>query len=171
MRHRTPRALLAAWLLVLASGCGRGALGPLLFGLRVATTAAVIAASTPPTRVIVVEHDVPYEAPPGDLVPLSPDYPPAVASDSTPPAFDAVAAHGVVEGVDVSSCWAPGAARGYRSVRVTFNPEGDVGLVEVMTTEVAAPVDPSCVSSKFAAVRVPAFAGAPVVVKGSFFVG
>ena len=171
MRHSTLRVLLAVSILVLASGCGRGALGPLLFGLRVATTAAVIAASTPPTRVIVVEHDVPYAVPSQDLVPISPDDPSPVASDATPPRFDPVAAHGVVEAVDVASCWAPGAVRGYRSVRVTFNPGGEVGLVEVMNPESVAPVDPSCVSSKFATVHVPAFAGAPVAVKGSFYVG
>jgi len=158
------------------TGCGPRMLLPSLFALRVATTAAVVAAATSRPRVIVVEERVDYgdgpvivrEAPPPLVAVSPPETPPAPPSL---PGFDPVAAHGAVESVDVSSCWAPGSAHGYGTARVTFNPSGTVELVEVVNPAQAAAVDATCVSQRYGALSLPAFSGGPVAVTGRFFVG
>jgi len=168
MKNRALLGLVGFSLVAALSGCGRGMMVPALFGLRVATTAALVAAASTP-RVVVVEEYAPPEPFVVDEVALAAASVPA--PPAAPPGFDAVAAHGAVDSVDVSSCWPAGSVHGYGTARITFSPKGTVDLVEIVNPVQGAAVDGSCLSQKYGALSLPAFSGGPVAVRAKFFVG
>jgi hypothetical protein len=84
--------------------------------------------------------------------------------------FSIGAAHAKLGNVDISDCW-PSATRGYGHIKVTFAPEGDAQLVEVLNPTRGAPVpNKACIAERLRSVAVPAFDGSPVAVKTSFWV-
>jgi hypothetical protein len=140
------------------------------FGLRVATTAVLLAVEPPP--VVVVEQTAPppvyllvgdTRSPEAEVVAPRPERAPLL------PGFDAVAAHSAIDAVDTSSCWS--GAKGHGTTRVTFSSEGTVDSVEVVSPVEGAHVDTSCMTAKYESVSVQPFAGKPVAVRATFYVG
>jgi len=149
-------------LVVLGTGCVRG---PGLFGLGVVTGAAVVASTAPyGERVVVVE------TPPPVLMAV-----PAPSSAKLPPPeprrFDATAAKGVLDGIDLSECHAMGLPRGYLHARATFANTGAVTKVVVDAPSGLSPSAVSCVGRAVSSVAVPAYDGDEGVTMGaSWFV-
>jgi hypothetical protein len=84
--------------------------------------------------------------------------------------FDVVAAHGALDAVQPSSCWARGTARGYGRARVTFGASGGVQMVEIASPVQGASPDTDCVARMYASATVPPFHGASVTAYTTFFV-
>jgi hypothetical protein len=163
--HKLP--LLFVALAIASAGCApRLLLGPppLAFApLAPLEVAAVVAATRP---IAVVEQPV-YAAPPVFAY-SGPEPRPVEAA--RPPSFDLAAAHAALDAVDPSACWAPGSARGYGKVRVTYGANGQADRVEVTNPAGSAPPDSACMSDKYGATHVPPFQGASVAVSSTFFV-
>lgn len=85
--------------------------------------------------------------------------------------FDPLAVRAALENVDIAACWVPGSTHGSGTARVTFNPNGGVGLVEIVNPVEGATLDPGCAAQRFGNLRVAPFAGAPIAVTGVIFVG
>lgn len=87
-----------------------------------------------------------------------------VATDGSGSAFDrGAAAHALT--VDLSSCKG---AVGTGHVQVTFATDGSVSKVDVDLPPFKGTAQADCIAEKYRAVKIPAFAGAPVTVGKSF---
>jgi hypothetical protein len=123
----------------------------------VAVTGVVLSTQEPP-RVVVVQE-------------VPPPVPARVDGTPPPPGFDAEGARAAIESVDLAACWVPGSTHGSGVARITFNPAGDVGLVEVVNPVEGATLDTGCASRRFNELRMTPFDGAPISVTGRIFVG
>jgi hypothetical protein len=137
--------------------CGGRMFFPAVIAADVGVTAAVLSTREPP-RVVVIPEVAP---------------PPSLRTDGTlpPPGFDPALARAIVEDVDIAACWVPGSTHGTGTVRLTFNPRGDVGLVEIVNPVEGATLDANCAAQRYNALRVLPFNGAPITVTGNIYVG
>jgi len=146
---------------IVTTGCVRG--GGALFGFGVLAGAAVVA-----SQPVVIESVEIVQPPPlvfaVDPSPLRPPPPPRQS-------FDATAAKVALEQLDVGSCRAQGAPRGYVHARTTFGNTGAVRKVIVDAPAGLSPEAVSCLGTKIGEATVPPFEGGDdVAVAVSLFV-
>lgn len=84
--------------------------------------------------------------------------------------FDARQARTALAGVDLSSCRAAGAPRGYGHAKVTFNPDGSSSKVVVDTPSGLSAPAAQCIGDHLGTVTVPPFQGSLVTVGTTWFV-
>ena len=148
-------------LAIVTTGCVRG--GGALFGFGVLAGAAVVA-----SQPVVVESVEIVQPPPlAFAVDPSPRPPPPPSRQP----FDAMAAKVALERLDVGSCRAQGAPRGYVHARTTFASTGAVRTVIVDAPAGLSPEAVSCLGTKIGEATVPPFEGGDdVAVAVSLFV-
>jgi len=95
---------------------------------------------------------------------------PRMSIGSTVRGFDPVAAHGALDAINPTSCWAAGAAHGYGRARVTFGTGGTVQLVQITNPVQGASPDKECIARKYTSATVPPFHGTDVTAYTTFFV-
>ena len=159
---------------VFATGCyGRASHGG-YFATAILATAIIDAATH-----VEQERDVPPEPEPEE----APLYPgkyvvnPQVAFEAPPPpappaapTFDARAARNALADVDLASCRAAGAPRGYGHAKATVNPSGDISKVVIEEPAGMTPAATRCIGDAIGRVTVPGFSGSFVTVGTTFFV-
>jgi hypothetical protein len=157
--------LVTVSLVALLSGCGHRQFLPATFVASVALNTAIL---TSGPRIVLVNDGLSLAPPPAPvLVAIPAPVPPPPRSIA---GFDATQARAALESVDGSSCWMDGAGPGYATVRVTWNPDGHVQLVEVVGPHRGAAVDATCMSTRYGTLSLPPFAGEAVAVSASFYV-
>lgn len=142
----------------------------LLVAAAIVAGAAIVASSSEPPRreePVYVQPVVYVSAPAGPAPPPSPRDRIA-KSDATP--FDAKGARAALAEVDLSSCRALGAPRGYGHAKVTFNPDGKVSKVVVDTPSGLEERAAHCVGDRLGTASVAEYRGSLVTVGTTWFV-
>jgi hypothetical protein len=148
-------------LTIVTTGCVRG--GGALFGFGVLAGAAVVASQP------VVVESVEIVQPPPMVFAVDPS--PLAPPPTRHAPFDATAAKVALEQLDVGSCRAQGAPRGYVHARTTFANTGAVRKVIVDAPAGLSPEAVSCLGTKMGEANVPPFEGGDdVAVAVSLFV-
>jgi hypothetical protein len=109
--------------------------------------------------------------------------PPAAAGPALPPSpndrvayqppvrsFDAQAARASLNQVDLSSCKAHGAERGWGRAKLTFTDQGYIAKVAFDEQAKMSPAAMRCIGDKLGTARAPAFGGADMTMGYSWFV-
>ena len=84
--------------------------------------------------------------------------------------FDAKGARAALGAVDLTTCRAEGAPRGYGHAKVTFNPDGKASKVVVDTPDGLSSSAVKCIGDRLGAVVVPEYQGNLVTVGTTWFV-
>jgi hypothetical protein len=84
--------------------------------------------------------------------------------------FDAKSARAALGAVDLATCRAEGAPRGYGHAKVTFNPDGKASKVVVDTPDGLSPSAVKCIGDRLGAVSVPEYEGSFITVGTTWFV-
>jgi hypothetical protein len=130
--------------------------------------AAVIASTEPEPRQPepLYYQPVVYTSPPPSLPPSPKDR----VDNQQPQSFDAKSARAALGAVDLASCRAEGAPRGYGHAKVTFNPDGKASKVVVDTPDGLSPSAVKCIGDRLGAVTVPEYEGSFITVGTTWFV-
>jgi len=162
------RRLLAVALLLLAipalTGC-RGAgwfVGGALVGAAIASHHDHEVVVYEPRYVVVTEPYV-YVPPPPPPARESPPGPPPIG-------FDGAAARASLDSVELDSCRAQGAPKGYGHAKLTFAPAGNITKVVVDSPAGLSAEAVSCIGSHLATASAPPFEGSPVTVGKTWLV-
>jgi hypothetical protein len=105
-----------------------------------------------------------YSAPPPPASPKDR----ATSPDSQ--SFDAKSARAALGAVDLATCRAEGAPRGYGHAKVTFNPDGGASRVIVDTPDGLSAAAVKCIGDRLGAVTVPEYEGSYLTVGTTWFV-
>lgn len=100
-----------------------------------------------------------------------PTFPPMFSPPPAPTgtvAFDQEAATAALAAVSIDDCKQPGGPTGTGTVTVTFAPSGNAASASLQSLPFAGTPVGSCIASRYAAARVPPFAGSPVSVPKTF---
>jgi TPR repeat protein len=100
-----------------------------------------------------------------------PTFPPMLSPPPAPTGtapFDQDAAAAALASVSIDDCKQPGGPTGTGTVTVTFSPTGNAASASLQSPPFAGTPVGSCIASRYAAARVPAFAGSPVSIPKTF---
>ncbi|WP_394834828.1 hypothetical protein LVJ94_50860 [Pendulispora rubella] len=90
--------------------------------------------------------------------------------DDEAPPFDAAKARTALAAIDLASCRAAGAPRGYGHATATFNPAGNISKVVLDTPSNLTASAVSCIGYALGTATVPVFRGSLITVGTSWFV-
>ena len=173
------RLLVGSLLALSLIGCGYGRSGNVnspgaagfALGVGMLAGAAIAASHERPREEPVVIYNTYYvNGPMPTTPPVQPFPKDRIPEGEQLPAFDPNAARSALNGIDVSSCRASGAPRGYGHAKVVWNPDGTISKVVVDEPSGLSAEAAKCVGDRLGTATVPAFRGSLVTVGTTWYV-